>query len=166
MQSLQTGCVDCDPFGLLIWIEGSITKLMLVRWLSLLLLQSVHLNSNSNSTTNHTLVSHHRIVGMKGHDFLRDRGAHECSLCYETWPSNEEVVSKFHVCTLCGTSIRNIWYVSYSFSYHSLWWWGLYFAACLSACLSCILMFISYHIDVITITINYNHILDSLIWSQ
>ena len=34
---------------------------------------------------------------------------------------------------------------------------------CLSACLSRLLMFISYHIDVIIITINYNHMLDSLI---
>lgn len=38
------------------------------------------------------------------HDFQRDRSSHHCSLCHGTWPSSDGVVSKYHVCSLCGTS--------------------------------------------------------------
>jgi hypothetical protein len=41
-------------------------------------------------------------AGTHGHDFQRDRASHNCSLCMETWPSSDGVVSKYYVCSLCG----------------------------------------------------------------
>ena len=37
-----------------------------------------------------------------GHDFQRDRNSHYCYVCHGTWPSNDGVITKYHVCGSCG----------------------------------------------------------------
>lgn len=54
---------------------------------------------------NASSFSMHPIVGLKyNHDFQRDRLVDCCSLCHGTWPSSDGVVSKYHTCTICGTT--------------------------------------------------------------
>ena len=56
----------------------------------------------------HSLYHLHCSVASKyKHNFQRDRAVKLCSLCHEMWPSSDGVISKYHVCSLCGKGAPN-----------------------------------------------------------
>jgi hypothetical protein len=77
-QMLVRSAEICDLFLMILWIENALS------------LNDLTICSMS--------ASRYR------HDFQRDRSSHYCSLCHGTWPSSGGVISKYHLCKLCGMS--------------------------------------------------------------